>query len=284
MWLTMIFAGISAGLAGDWKDQPFEQRVNTDYTAFTPGKRVWQVGLLGAQYGLLDNMSVGIPATPLYFLRIPNVKAKITAIQMENFDVSVDASWYRYELSKKLTAKVRPIGATASWTPGERFGLHFGAKWLLASLDGEVTTGQINSAIQDNFGVSYKTELNQIFGSGGGVYAGATATAFSTRMAADLQLNRRDSLIFSTTSYWWLRGLVAGGVAVDNGTGANTTVGASVEVDYPLWELFLGANAMSWQMSWEHLHLRIGMPIPWYSVSGWSQAFKLYYVFGGGRD
>ena len=93
LWL---WAGISMALAGDWREQPIETQVNTDFTAWTPGKQHWRLGVMGIEDGLLSNVSIGIPVTALYIFGVPNFGAKVTAIQTPRFDASIQGSVFTH--------------------------------------------------------------------------------------------------------------------------------------------------------------------------------------------
>jgi hypothetical protein len=128
-------------------------------------------------------------------------------------------------------------------------------------------------------GADVSEALAAELGDAGSLYAGANATLRSFRLAADYRLNRRDSLIFATTNYIGLSGLVAAGYQTED---ADIAIGPSARFDIPVDNLG-SVTCVAWQLSWPHFHLRLGVPLSG-GLFGWAQAVQAYWVLGGGKS
>ena len=277
MWLWMLL--VSLAVAGEWREQDIEPRLNTDFTAWTPGKSHWRMGVMGIEYGLLTNASIGVPATPVLLLGVANARAKVTAIQTPTFDASLQGSLYQLR-TRDYDLVVRPVGWTGSWLPREKFSLHFGHSWYLIGVEGVATPREIGTSLEVITGVDITSDLKALLGSGGGVYAGAELTLLQLRLGAEYHLNRRDSLIVTSNSFRWIRGLMAAGVALDGGAGSEVEVGGSLRFSEPLTGVMPAATTISWQFSWERFHLRLGLPWPISNLMAYPQALELFWLLG----
>lgn len=286
--LTLLFLMVTA-LGGDWARQEIEPRVLTDVTAYTPQKKHLILGVFRQQYGLLDNAAIGT-RLPYFALGIVNAHAKVTAIQTPKLDASLSAEWLYRDLADLGipggTARVTPLSWKASWILSRRMSLHFGTTWMMASVSGELSTAELGDALGAVVGADIGEELRAVAGDGTSLYAGGNLTLFQTNLAVEYRFNRRDSLILTSNASVWASGLLAGGARLDEGD-VELEVGPSVRFRMPLSESLPTLMALSWQFSWERVHLRLGVPIP---VTGpgapfaLPQALALYWDLGPSSD
>jgi len=281
MWIAAALLTVSA-IAGDWKNEEIDPKVLTDLTAFTLDKKDWRLGLAKVEYGLLTNTQIGTTHV-LYLLRVANAHAKVTAIQTPKLDVSLSAGWFYKDLGslglKGVDATITPISWTGSWTPHRRWGIHFGSDYTLASIDGKVNVEDIGNAIEEFTGANITKDLQKAVGKNSGLYGGANLNLISTRFAVDYRINRRDSIIFASKTYVAVSGLLAAGAAVKV-QGIDAELGASARLRVPLTETLPSLNSVSWQFSWEHFHLRLGIAVPVRNVYAYLQAVNIYWVLG----
>jgi hypothetical protein len=286
-FLLLLLATTS--LAGDWSSQPVEPRARPTNTAYTIGKRHWQIGLVDQDFGLFDNVQVGT-TVPLWLFLVPNGHAKVTAIQTRKLDVALDGGAYWSDLQRFGVPGgdllVTPIGWTASWIVHPNLSVHGGTGWTIARADGKLTAVQMAEGIQQVTGANVRKELVGALGDGG-LYAGANLTLFQTRLSADLRFNRRDSLILTSNTYVWMSGLVAAGIEANDigkgNTGTDLQVGGSARLRLPLNKSIPTSTTLSWQFDWRRLNLRVGLPLPPTNYFAYFQAFDLYWILGPSR-
>ena len=284
LWLLSL-ALIQAASGGEWSEQPIDPKVRPNHTAYTVGKNHWQIGLVRQNYGILDNAQIGTQA-PLWALGVVNGNAKVTAIQTPRLDVSIDGGAYWSSLAPfgvDGDILATPVGWTASWAISDRFSLHGGTAWTLASANGRMGAPEIAQGIEAVTGADITAELTEVLGDQTGLYAGANLTLYQTRLSADVRFSRRDSLILTSNTYVFVSGLVAAGVAVDDIEGVDVEAGASARVRVPLTESIPSLTTLSWQFDWRRVNLRVGVPLPLDNTFAWFQAVDLYLILGPSR-
>ena len=276
--LALMLAGVL--YAGDWADQEVEPKVLTDVTAYTAGKKTWSVGLFNQEYGLLHNVSVGTRA-PLFALGVANAHAKVTAVQTPKFDAAITGEVLVARLGTASSVRVVPVAWTGSWLTSSKLSLHFGHAWTMAAIDGQLTASDLAGGIEDVLGVDIGADLAGPLGDAE-VYAGASVTLLEARLAADYRLNRRDSIVVSARSFVAAYGLVGGGAALELDGVDEAELGTTVRFNTALNESLPALVSVSWQFSWERLHLRVGIPVTRGAGALFAvpQAFRLYWVLG----
>ncbi len=275
-----------------WKDQAIAPKHIPDFTAYTIPEGVWRLGFTGIDYGLLDNFQVGTQVAP-YLLGIVNFRAKVTAIQTPKLDVSLDGSLYMLSLSgEDAEGQVRfiPLGWRASWLAHEQLGLHLGTAWYIGEASGQFPLTTLTDALIGALGVDMSGQLAALLGENDTeVYGGAQLSLTQLRLAADVRLNRRDTIILASNTYLSLRGRLDAGVELDD---ENLTAGVATTFVIPfqsedgasLSEAVPTITTLSWQFSWEHLHLRAGIGVlqqdsdPAVKLWTFTQAWKLYWL------
>ncbi len=283
--LFMLLMGLAQ--AGEWAQKPIDTKVTTNGTAYTIGKGQARLGAVNQDFGLLHNTSIGttLGLWPFY---IPNAHTKITAIQTPKLDVALDAGWLYYDLDHlnipNSTMTVTPVGWTGSWTPHQRVGVHAGTGWILASANGRLSAVQIAKGVYALTGANIKRDLVGALGNDGGVYAGANLTMFQTRFGLEYRLNRRDAIVFRSTSWLGLRGLIAAGVAVNNSADVDLEIGGSARIHVPLRQELPSLTTLSWQWSWRRVQAKVGIPLPVWNYYAYVQAIDIVVLLGPERS
>jgi hypothetical protein len=269
--LSLLFA--TAALAGDWHSQPIEPRYEYDFTAYTVPRGRLRVGLLNLDYGLMKNVQVGLAPLP-FFALVANAHVKVTAIQTPHFDASIAAGVLRYGTSNFHVTST-PVDLTGSWLVSKRFSFHGGVGFDHFAVGGQVSIRELGDALGTALGADPTDELEGALEGMGNLYAGASAALYELHLAGDWRFNRRDSLVFQYRHYYLVRGgLEAGYEDKDD----HVSVGTVVHLSYPL---ALGTGTVSWQFTWPHWRLRMGLglsnAIP--IVPSLIQAWDVAYVF-----
>lgn len=265
--------------AGEWADGEIDPKVLTDVTAYTPGKKLWTLGVVNQDYGLLSNLSVGTRA-PLWALGVYNGNAKITAVQTPKFDASLSAELMGRRLDD-VNVQVVPVAWTGSWLTTKRLSLHFGHSWTMAAVDGQMTASGLAAGLEEVLGIDIADDLQAALGDTD-VYAGASVTLLEARLAADYRFNRRDSLVITARSFVAAYGLAGGGAEVEVDEVDELQIGTTARFRTALGESLPALVTVSWQFSWERLHLRVGIPLTRGAPALFAlpQAFRLYWVLG----
>lgn len=277
----MLLTLLTPALAGEWARQPVEPKLPYDFNAYPLGRWRGRVGVFDQEVGVWDNVDVGTTA-PLFLIGVPNAHAKVTAIQAPRVDASFDAGWLAYDLEKRLGVpggelRVVPLGWTVSAVVTPKLSLHGGTGWILADARGEIGVDQLAEGLAAALGADLGDELAASLADAGGIYAGAHLSITQLRLAADYRLNRRDALVLQSNSFLLLRGTLSGGYASEGGV----EVGATANIEKPLTDQLQSVITVSWQFSWEHLDLRVGLPVPTRTLPLYwvAQAFELSYRF-----
>jgi len=283
---SVLMGMVGLAMAGEWSQQPIAPKALPDGTAYTLGTQTWRLGLVKQQVGVLDNVDIGTRA-PLWVLGLPNGHAKITAIQTQRVDASIDGEVITTGLDRfgvpggRLT--LYPVGWTASWMISNRFSLHGGTGWAMGSVEGELTAAQLADAI----GSSSGADLGDVFVDSLGdtrLYGGANVTLFQTRLQAEVRLNRRDSIVLRSTNWLYVNALVAATAGKEIGeNGTEVDAGASARVRVPLTDSLQALTTLSWQFQWRRASLRVGIPLPFDNTFAWLQAVDAYVLLGKSR-
>ncbi len=277
----------------EWRHEEIDPKVNTDFTAFTVGQKHLHLSPLGMSYGLLDNTDVGTDYF-YYFALTPNLNVKITAIQTEHFDLSLQGAWYRKNLESAPynvpngVVELTPVGFTGSWTATQKFSLHAGANWNIVRMVGSMKATDMALAMGNFTGVDVNEDLTRVLLGNTSVYAGGTFTLSQLHLATEYRFNRRDSIIAESNTYVHMTGLVAGGIADTKG-GTEIEVGPSVRFEQGMTGKIPTITSLSYQMSLPRLNVRVGVPLLppaknrkqlLQTVYGYNQAFEVSWLIG----
>jgi hypothetical protein len=294
---TLLFAAAPGEAAARRRDKeeaatadPIEAKSQTDFTAFSTPKKHWRLGPTSITYGLIKNGEIGLSPIALAF-GLPNLSGKVTAIQSDRIDVSLEAAYFFYDFSRTSQANAAailvPVGGTGSWTINPKNSLHFGGTWYIARMEGGLTPTQMGAGIEALTGANLSTDLiGALEDNGLGAYADANLTLYMARFAYERRLSDKSSLIFESNRFVSYGGLFASGVSADTES-AEVDVGASVRVEASVPKNVPTLTSLSYQRNWERLHLRVGLPLPVTNDYAYTQAFELYWLLGptvdGGR-
>lgn len=274
--MTLLLASLA--LAGEWSAQDPEPRYESDFTAHTIGRNRLRVGLLNLDYGVLDNLQVGTAPLPTV-LGVVNVRAKVTAIRLPTLDASLQAGWTRFDAGPVLVTAY-PIQANASWIASPWFSIHGGVRWENLEATGQFTLDDVGDAAAGMLGLDLGPELAETLAGAGSLYGGAHLTLVQGQLACDWRLNRRDSLIFQWKGYTWLSARLDAGYETEDEA---VQVGVSGKVRKPLDDELLGVTTASWQFTWPHWRLRMGLGVSEGTLKNplpvFEQAFEVYYLF-----
>lgn len=280
-----------------WRDEEINRKVLLDGTAYTPPQGQFRLGLFKQSWAPLSNLEISTNAA-LFAVAAPNVGAKVTAIQTKPIDVALHGSITQMDLGlltgiEDGQARLMPVGFTASWAASRHLGLHLGGTWNHLRLRGEFTTEQIGESIALATGTNLNEDILaalQEIDDGTDLFAQADLNLVQSNFAADWRFNRRDSLVFRSTTFTRLDGKVFAGVQTVAGEegGAELEAGPAARWTVPVGEHVDALLSLSWQMSWERFHLRFGIPLQTGStwVAAIPQAFSMYWLLGpiGGKD
>lgn len=265
----------------------------TDFTAYSLEWGEVKLGLASITAGVLPRVQLGtVPS--FWLLGIPNVNAKFNALRLGPLDVAVTASGGQLRVGQGFTVTRAEVGALASLIVTDPWSIHAGASVGTLKVIGEPDLSKLSFLIDplDRFGLDtfydvLKSELDA-----NEVSFDLHSQTLSARVASDYRFNRRDSLIVQGTAV--LQRKVDWGYTL-------TTDGVETRYDQPLStdelpdilglrEFFtegqrpISASAVvsaSYQWSWRHVDLRLGLG--WSAVQpAWLlQAVDLDYRFGG---
>ncbi len=272
-----------------FKEQPIDHRRFTDLGAYTLPQREVYLGLTSLKYGLLDNLQVEL-SPPLLLLGIVGIGGKVDAITTDSLDVSLEGGVHQTTLALsggyQVDVRVVPVAAMASWNVQDSLNLHGGLGWLVGEVDGEFPVVDLADSASAMLGVDIATPIKSVTNEGNALYGGARLALTQLRLAADLQLNGRDALVFESNTWLSLKGRLDAGYAFYYGY-ADASVGAAAEVGpVPLRGVVATTTTLSWQFTWRYVHLRLGLPLPSTGtgeaaipLAGWTQANKLWIQF-----
>lgn len=244
---------------------PQNPRGQVDFTAYTLEFGEVKLGVANMTVGILPHVQVGT-SVPLDVLGIPNVTAKIHATEGGPFDIAAYGNYYVLPRDT-VTASYLGIGGITSIRLAEPWSLHLGGGYTKLESEGNLdfaTVGSLISGKQIDEG-----ELTADLGVKG--------EAASVRMATDVRLNRRDSIVLQVESIVWGKSSTTVPDAVVDFL--NLDEALSHDGPVPLGEALTAS--LSWHFAWKHFEARIG--VGWSSAPGaWLlQATEFSYRFGG---
>lgn len=247
---------------GEWKQVPIEPRYETDFTAYTVGRGFFRLGPMNLDYGLLDNTQVGTSPW-LWVYGIANIRAKVTAIQTETFDLSAEVMGMGLDasdagVSDELLLYAYPVTLTGSWILADTLSLHGGWRWELVDVQGAFELETLAGALAEGLGVDLTEELEAGLDGSGALYGGAHVSVSQLRLGFDIRFNRRDSLVVLARRYMVLRGRVDAGYETED---ESLSVGAAAHIVEPLEGYMPAVTTVAWQFTWPRVRLRIGLPL-----------------------
>ncbi len=266
-----------------WRQAEIDPKYESDFTAYTVGRRRLRVGLMNLDYGLLDNLQLGT-APLLFALKVPNIRGKVTAIQTEHIDLAFEATgaWWSGSWGQDgedLSVAVWPLMLTGSWMISRKISLHLGYRWDNLDAVGSFDSRDLVDAIIASLGVDLDDELTAGLEGQGNFYGGGHVTLGQSRLGLDWRLNRRDSLVFQLWRYNTLNARIDVGVRSEDGS---TAGGGSVRIAEPLEGVLAASACVAYQMTLPRFRFRVGLPLSGSDAlpTLWlPQAFELYWLF-----
>lgn len=276
----MLFL-LSQVLAGDWAKQPVDPRYETDFTAFTLSPGRVRLGLVNLDVGVFHNFDLG--TTPvLFLLSAPNIHGKVTMIEEGDFAMSLQSAIvYFGPKTFPVSAVSYPLELKATWVVQPKWSLHAGLRVENIEATGIFGLEDLAGLLQPVLGTDLTGNLQSAVSDSGSLFGGAHLTLLQSRFATDVRLNRRDSIIYQYQGYFHLNARIDAGYQNEAG---DLSVGASAKLSEFLGKNAIGTHSLSWQFSWEHNVLRLGIGIP--SGGGavpfqaLTQAIEFYHLFG----
>lgn len=257
---------------------------NTDFTAYSLEFGEWRVGLASVSVGLAPRVQLGT-APALDAIGVYNANLKVNILRAGPVDLAVGGAHYNLPLE----------GFSGTWTQGSAtlstrilkpWSLHVTGSYVDLKAEGTPQLGELGSMILVvAMGDSLADAPAQVRAQAEAEAQRATpnidadASAATVRVATDIRLNRRDSIILQGQA------MVYGQYNADVGTdlppmfGLDEALDAAQESESPILETYVASVA--YQMNWKRLQLRVGAGVS--SVPGaWLlQSTDLAWRFGG---
>ncbi|MFZ5479317.1 MAG: hypothetical protein ACOZNI_21305 [Myxococcota bacterium] len=245
---------------------PSNPRGQTDFTAYTLEWGEVRVGIGSVGVGVLPRVQVSTSPV-LDVLGAANVSGKIDAVRAGPLDLAVSGTWCGYD-GETLDARVLGAGASASLIVAKPWSIHSGVDWTDAEVAGTPQLDTFASVL----GAQTGTDLTaaQVTAAEEALELRAHVTAVRARVATDVRVNRRDSLVLQGQAVTWADVDTPDAV---QGLVSDRTGPVAVEEAY--------AASLAWQISWHNVDLRVGAGVS--SVPGaWLfNTFDLAWRFGG---
>jgi len=264
--------GFEFSTTGRWKDTEIANpRLMLDNSAYTIGRNEVLISPLRVGWGVVENVEVG---TNLIFdvFEIYNVRGKVTAIQMERFDASFEATYFQPEIAPilkvdEVDASVLALDWRASWRATPRLGLHGGQSWYLAEVKGDdFSLGDFGKALAKLFGEDLSDEIAGEIDdrtTGTTLYGGVNLNVRRNVIAVDYIVNRRDQIVLVWSALTKARGKATAGTDFNNSQDVNSAefgdFGLVAGFDIPTSDVLSNSLTIAWQFNWELFHLRLGV-------------------------
>ncbi len=258
---------------------PPNPQVTTDFTAYTLEPGAVKVGLLSMGVGLLPNTQISTMPM-LYYASIPNGNLKVDAVRFGPLDIAISGS--RYWLHQDtFRSSLTTVATVASLTISDHWGLHMGLSYSGIAARGSLDTCNISalltsaecdesstddSSTNSDSGSPLGLEGNDVYGELMGV-----------RLATDIRLNRRDSIILQASAIPYAALQVADDVELPDI--AELDEALSFDGWVPISETYTASIAF--QMAWKNVHFRVGVGYPFNRYLWLTQTMELSVRFGG---
>lgn len=268
---------------------PNHPYTHTDFTAYSLEWGETRLGLGQIRVGILPRVQVGTVPAGLAVGAL-NGTAKVNFLRVGPFDMAATGAHYRYSRDQ-FQANVTQLGSTASLQVVNKWSLHVTGRWQTTGASG---VPNLNNSpwLLDTFAPELQSTAEQAEATGLITQEEAiqrvqneladdylTAQAVTLKVASDLRLNRRDSVILQAQAN--LRSSVdtnmdLGALAAEDRIAAMAI--ASLEAE-GVADTYI--TSLAWQFSWHRADLRLGAGLS--SVPGaWlSQTADFAWRFGG---
>ena len=260
---------------------------STDFTAYSLEFGEWRMGLAGVTVGIAPRVQLGtVPV--LDALGVYNATAKANFLRLGPLDLAAGGSYYTIPTNDFIGSWTAATG-TMSLRIVQPWSLHVSGSYVDLKAKGSPLSGDLSSRILTE---AAGDQLSQLDGAPVEAQEQAQAAldqaaaavdirgrAVTVKVATDIRLNRRDSIVLQGSAMMW------GELESDVGTNLPPILGLDEALDQdreetlPIEETYIASAA--WQMQWKRLSLRVGAGVS--SVPGaWLlQTTDLAWHFGG---
>jgi hypothetical protein len=261
-----------------WK-LPQNPRGQTDYTAYSLEWGEVQLGVTDITVGVLPGVQVG--TVPLLdAVGVWNAQGKVNALRLGPWDLAGNVNWYMasggyFQEQLQLSAMFLSYGASTSLILVGPWSIHAGGWYSTFDGSGKASLGFLGGLIGGIPGTPIDEETLTAAGNEVNLGTNLHAQTITARLATDVRLNRRDSVIIQAQTLLWAKAesrVLVGGNEADlfpkTDTGWLDPTTSSI-------------ITASWQLAWKHLELRLGAGLPIQNFAWIVQATELSYRFGG---
>ncbi len=214
---------------------------------------------------------------PLDLLGIANGSAKVNLLRLGPFDLGAEGTHYRLRLGEFL-------GFQTAWTGAvsvrilEPWSFHVAGTWSTYGADGLPDLADLSPAITALTGENVRDwDISQLAGQDATLHARAQALSF--RVATDVRVNRRDSVILQGQARLWGSVLTDVDLDLPPILGLDTVLSQDESGTVALRDSYVASVA--WQFSWRRADLRVGVGASSFPGAWLLQTTELSWRFGG---
>ncbi len=248
---------------------------STDFTAYTLELGEWRIGLGSVGVGALPRTHLSV-SPPLYALGIVNGAAKVNLVRVGPVDLALGGQAYRLAIGE-FSGRQLGAGAMSSVRLTAPWSLHVGGQFNLFSATGlpDLSDPPLLLGLVAPDLANYQEQVSGVVG---GAPLDVAARSVTMKVATDVRLNRRDSLVLQASGMVWSE--------VDSDVSAeqlpplmNLDKALAGSSATPLRDSYVAS--LAWQFSWKRADLRVGGGVS--SVPGaWLlQSTELAWRLGG---
>ena len=270
--------GIKRFAPKHWK-LPQNPRGQTDYTAYSLEWGEVQLGVTDITVGVLPGVQLGT-APLLDAVGVWNAQGKVNALRLGPWDLAGNVNWYMasggyFQDQIQLSAMFLSYGASTSLILVGPWSIHAGGWYSTFDGSGDASLGFLGGLIGGIPGTPIDEQTLTAAGNEVSLGSSLHAQTITARLATDVRLNRRDSIIIQAQSLLWAK------------ADSQVTVGGNEADLFPATDtgwLDPATSSIvtaSWQLAWKHLELRLGAGVPITNFAWIVQATELSYRFGG---
>lgn len=259
---------------------PQNPYASTDFTAYTLELGETKLGLAAITVGVLPRVQIGTVPT-LDVLGVYNAQAKFNLLRAGPVDLAVGGSHYQLPVGD-FTGHQSNVSSTLSVQITKPWSLHIGGSYATLGAQGTPDLGEVSPLILTAAGnPDLSTAQGYVDQATNHTPVDAKARTASVRVATDVRLNRRDSIVLQGSAMVW--GDVDTGVDpadLPPILGLDAALAATqVEGALPISQTYVASAA--WQFQWKRAELRVGAGVS--SVPGaWlMQSTEFAWRFGG---
>ncbi|HCH66867.1 MAG: hypothetical protein CL927_07890 [Deltaproteobacteria bacterium] len=268
---------------------PNHPYTHTDFTAYSLEWGETRLGLAQIRVGILPRVQVGTIPAGLAF-GVLNGNAKVNFLRVGPFDMAATAAHFRYGRDQ-FDASSTQLGGTASLQVVPKWSLHVTGRWQSTGASG-IPNLNDNPWLLETFAPDVQSQAEQAEATGlvsqeevinraqneyGDRFL--QAQAVTLKVATDLRLNRRDSIIIQAQANVHSAldtNMDLDAVAAEDRFAAMAIEGVEAE---GIADTYI--TSVAWQFSWHRADLRLGVGMS--SVPGaWvTQTADFAWRFGG---